>query len=83
MQRNNPAPKYVVGDNYKIRVSINLVFDHFNDLDKTTLWFKTRNPMLGNVSPSDMIKEGRIDKVLDFIDVSLDENKMKYTKKGV
>ncbi len=34
---------------------------------KTNLWFKTRNPQLGDVSPYFMIYTGRIEKLLDFI----------------
>lgn len=50
-----------------------LVLDFFKgDVDKATLWFKIENPMLGNVSPSDMIKCGRIKKLLRFIKTSVD-----------
>ena len=45
-----------------------LVADHFEgDLDKTHLWFTTRNPMLGNISPREMIRYGLYRKVLRFV----------------
>jgi hypothetical protein len=45
-----------------------LVFDHFDgDLDKTHLWFTTRNPLLGNISPREMIRYGLYRKVLRFV----------------
>ncbi len=42
-----------------------LVFD--GDADKTALWFRTRNPLLGDVSPRDMIRLGRYDRLRKFI----------------
>lgn len=49
---------------------------YFNgDTAKAWLWFKTPNPMLGFVSPLDMIKVGREKKVMNFIDNALNENK--------
>lgn len=56
-------------------VAINLVADYFNDVDKTMLWFQTSNPLLGNVSPADMVKMGRFPKLLRFIQLALDENR--------
>lgn len=47
---------------------INMVADVFGgDADKTALWFKTSNPQLGDVSPRDMIRLGRYDKLRKFI----------------
>jgi uncharacterized protein (DUF2384 family) len=47
---------------------INMVADAFGgDVDKTALWFKTSNPLLGDVSPRDMIRLGRYDKLRKFI----------------
>lgn len=37
------------------------------DADKTALWFRTPNPMLGNVSPRDMLRFGRYDKLRRFV----------------
>lgn len=38
-----------------------------NDIEKTQLWFRTRNQMLGNISPRDMIRYGRYSKLLDIL----------------
>lgn len=38
------------------------------DNERTWLWFKTRNPGLGGVSPLDIIKVGREKKLMQFID---------------
>ncbi len=47
---------------------LNLVAQFFEgDATKTALWFKTPNPMLGNISPRDMIRFGRYQKLLKFI----------------
>lgn len=37
------------------------------DLKKTQLWFTTKNQMLGNLSPRDMIRYGRYNKLLDIL----------------
>jgi hypothetical protein len=45
-----------------------LVAEHFaGDLDKTHLWFTTRNPLLGDISPREMIRYGLYKKVLRFV----------------
>jgi hypothetical protein len=31
------------------------------------LWFKTRNPLLGDISPRDMIRLGRFERLRKFI----------------
>jgi hypothetical protein len=41
------------------------VFD--GDNAKTALWFRTKNPMLGDISPRDMIRLGRYDRLRKFI----------------
>lgn len=47
---------------------INLTASYFGgDLIKTSTWFKTPNPLLGDVSPRDMIRYGRYDKLRKFI----------------
>lgn len=47
---------------------INLTANYFNgDLSKTTLWFNTRNPLLGDMSPKEMIAFGRYEKLRKFI----------------
>lgn len=52
-----------------------LVLKHFkNDIEKTDLWFNTKNPLLGNISPNEMIKVNGIDKLEKFILNCLKEN---------
>jgi uncharacterized protein (DUF2384 family) len=47
---------------------INLVAEHFEgDLEKTLLWFETDNPLLGDISPRDMIRLGRYQKLRKFV----------------
>ena len=55
--------------------AINLVASYFEDTDKTMLWFQVPNPLLGNVSPRDMIRLGRFKKLYKFIVSALDENR--------
>ncbi len=46
----------------------NMVAQHFaGDATKTALWFKTKNPMLGDIAPRDMIRFGRYDKLRRFV----------------
>jgi hypothetical protein len=51
----------------------NLVYQFFQDDVKTKLWLQTPNPMLGNVSPRDMIRFGRFNKLLRFVTHAMDE----------
>lgn len=52
----------------QIAIICSLVAEHFNnDAEKTALWFRTINPMLGNISPRDMIRLGRYKKLQKFI----------------
>lgn len=41
------------------------VFD--GDVDKTARWFRAKNPMLGDVSPLDMVRLGRFDRLELFV----------------
>ena len=54
--------------------AIALVHGFFKDENKTMLWFKIPNPLLGDVAPRDMIKVGRFKKLLKFIQSALEEN---------
>ena len=56
-------------------VAIALVSEYFNDFDRTILWFGVQNPMLGGISPRDMIRVGRFKKLIKFIQTALGENK--------
>ena len=45
-----------------------LVAEYFEgDIDKTALWFKTPNPMIGDITPRDMIRFGRYKKLYSFV----------------
>lgn len=55
-------------------VALNLVAQFFRDEQKTVLWFKTPNPLLGDIAPRDMIKIGRFKKLRQFILQALSEN---------
>lgn len=52
-----------------------LVNSYFKSDLKTKRWFRAKNPLLGNVSPLDMINRGRHAKLLMFIRLALDENR--------
>jgi len=47
--------------------ALNLVAEYFGDKDKTITWFMVKNPLLGNLSPQDMIRLGRFQKLRTFI----------------
>ena len=52
----------------EIAATINLVAKQFDgDAAKTASWFKARNPLLGDVSPRDMIRLGRYRRLHRFI----------------
>ena len=55
-------------------VALNLVAQFFGDEQKTVLWFKTPNPLLGDIAPRDMIRIGRFKKLRQFILQALSEN---------
>src|ERR1700736_2826987 len=46
----------------------NLVAEYFDgDVQKVGLWFELQNPMLGNISPRNMIRAGRYKRLLNFV----------------
>jgi hypothetical protein len=46
----------------------NLVAEFFaGDAQKVGLWFEIANPMLGNISPRDLIRIGRYKRLLNFV----------------
>ncbi len=55
-------------------VALALVAQFFKDGPKTILWFKTPNPLLGNIAPREMIRVGRFSKLHRFINNALAEN---------
>lgn len=51
-----------------------LVNMYFKDENKTTKWLNTKNPMLGNTEPMQMVFANRTDKLKDFIKQQLEGN---------
>ena len=52
----------------EIANTVNLVADAFEgDVEKTVAWFRARNPLLGDVSPKEMIRLGRYERLRKFI----------------
>ncbi len=51
-----------------------LLMSFFNDEAVVLSWIAAPNPLLGNISPSDMILAGREAKLLKFIKNSIEEN---------
>lgn len=48
--------------------TMNTVAQAFDgDVEKAVAWFKARNPLLGDVSPRDMIRLGRYERLRKFI----------------
>jgi hypothetical protein len=61
-------------------IALNMVAQFFQDELKTILWFKTPNPLLGNITPRDMIRVGRFRKLQRFIQNALEENERPRNK---
>ena len=54
---------------------LNLVAQRFRgDLKKSVLWFSISNPLLGDISPRDMIRLGRYKKLFRLVINPVDEN---------
>ena len=68
-------PKDVLDRFLEIANICGLVAQFFQgDAIKTSLWFKTKNPLLGNISPRDMIRYRRYEKLRRFVMDALEEN---------
>jgi len=44
-----------------------LVAEHFGNAEKAALWFKISNPLLGDLSPRDILRMGRFKKLHRFV----------------
>ena len=65
---DNKIPRDLKDHLEQIAVICTLVAEYFEgDGAKTALWFKTMNPMLGSISPRDMIRLGRSKNLQKFI----------------
>lgn len=52
----------------EIAVIINMVAKVLDgDAGKTAMWFRTKNPMIGDISPRDMIRLGRSERLRKYI----------------
>ena len=52
------------------------------DVAKTALWFRLPNPLLGDVSPRDMIRYGRLAKLREFVVEALAMTRARFTDAG-
>lgn len=69
------APQVVTDHIYQLAIIASLVGEFFDgNAIKTMTWLKMPNPMLGGISPRDMIKLGRSDKLIHFIIRAKEEN---------
>lgn len=72
---DDKIPKDVLERLQEIANICELVAQHFNgDIRKTALWFKTKNPLFGNIAPRDMIRYGRYERLQRFIMEAIAEN---------
>lgn len=60
---------------------MNLIVQVFDgDVDKAVVWFKTRNPLLGDVAPRDMIRLGRYEGLRKFIASAMVEGRTSHPR---
>jgi hypothetical protein len=57
-----------------VATTMNLVAEFFGDPHKTNLWFSIPNPQLGGIPPVDLVKMGRVRKLLSFVQSALKQN---------
>jgi uncharacterized protein (DUF2384 family) len=70
---DDKIPQELIKRLQEIAVICELVAEFFKgDLEKTNLWLNIKNPLLGNISPRDMIRFGRYEKLLKFIQDALE-----------
>ena len=72
---DNKMPRELQERMLEWAITIQLVGQYFDDLERTILWFRVPNPLLGGISPRDMIRVGRFKKLLRFIHTALEENR--------
>ena len=74
MRYDDAMPEQVRERLEEIANTINLVARALDgDLDKTLVWFKTRNPLLGDIAPREMIRLGRYERLRKFIIHAMNE----------
>ncbi len=57
----------------KVRLLVAKVYGHFGDLNKTVSWFLAVNPMLGDISPVEMIRLGQVHRLGLFVEAQMAE----------
>ena len=68
-------PSEVLDRLQEIANTCGLVAEYFGgDASKTALWFRTENPLLVNVSPRDMVRYGRHERLRGFVMSALEDN---------
>jgi hypothetical protein len=76
-------PKNVLERLKEIANICELVAQHFSgDIRKTALWFKTKNPLFGNISPRDMIRYGRYERLRRFVMEAIADNAAAASRAG-
>ena len=69
------VPQSIVERFKEIANICEIVADNFNgDVEKASLWLKIDNPMLGGISPRNMIRFGRYNKLKKFIFSAMEGN---------
>lgn len=71
-RERKPAP--LAGDDELTGLCEQVVGFFEGDVAKTALWFRLRNPLLGDISPRDMIRYGRYAKLQQFVVEALADN---------
>jgi hypothetical protein len=72
---DHKIPREVSDRLQEIAIICGLVAQFFEgDVPKTALWFKIENPLLGGMSPRDMVRYGRHDKLRRFVISALEED---------
>ena len=72
---DDKIPKELKERLFEWAYAINLVNEYFKNPEKTMIWFKTPNVLLGESTPRDMIRMGKSKRLIKFVRNALDENK--------
>ncbi|MCW0447269.1 hypothetical protein [Xanthomonas sacchari] len=72
------TPKAIRERMEEIGAIANMVADIFEgDTAKTALWFRTKNPLLGDIAPREMVRLGRHDRLRRFIVNAIQEDQVR------
>ena len=67
MRFDRAIPPIVKQRMTEIATICELVAEHFDSIEKAAVWFKLSNPLLGGISPRDLIRLGRYKKLYKFV----------------